>query len=267
MQTKQFDYKGKKISYRLKGEGPLLVLLHGFGEDGNVWAEQFDIFPQYQLLVPDLPGSGESEMTEDMSMEGMADVVKALVADLSPSMQSFTMISHSMGGYITLAFVEKYPDALNAFGLFHSTAFADTEEKKETRHKGIAFIEQHGGFEFLKTATPNLFAPATKTEKPELVEKQINALRNADGAALVRYYRSMMERPDRKAVLKNSNVPVLFVMGRHDNAVPVEDGLKQCHLPQLTYIELLENSGHMGMIEEPELTNAILKNFMASLHK
>ncbi|HEY0042602.1 MAG TPA: alpha/beta hydrolase, partial [Flavisolibacter sp.] len=175
------------------------------------------------------------------------------------------LIGHSMGGYVTLAFAEKYPTALNAFGLFHSTAFADSEEKKETRRKGIAFIEEHGAYEFLKTATSNLYAPVTKAEKGQLIDEHLKTVRNADGAALVTYYQSMIKRPDRTAVLKNSRVPVLFVMGRHDNAVPLSDGLKQCHLPQLSYIELLEHAGHMGMVEEAEQTNAILNMFMKSL--
>ena len=54
------------------------------------------------------------------------------------------MIGHSMGGYITLAFAEKYPEMLRAFGLFHSSAFADDEEKKETRRKAIKSIRENG---------------------------------------------------------------------------------------------------------------------------
>jgi pimeloyl-ACP methyl ester carboxylesterase len=265
MQTKEFNYKGKKMIYRTKGSGPLVVLLHGFGEDGDVWRGQFDILPRHQLLIPDLPGSGGSEITDDMSMEGLAEAVKALVdAELSGKGKA-TLIGHSMGGYITLAFAEKYPEALKAFGLFHSTAFADSEEKKETRRKGITFIEQHGGYEFLKTTIPNMFAPVTKAEKGHLVEEQIEAVRNANGAALVSYYVSMMQRPDRTDVLRNSEVPILFVLGRHDHAVPLEDGLKLCHLPRLSYIELLECSGHMGMIEEIDRSNNLLTEFITTV--
>lgn len=265
MLTKEFNYKGKKISYRVKGEGPLLALVHGFGEDGNVWKAQFDLFPDNQLLIPDLPGTGASEMIEEMSMEGMADAIKSLIDSLVPKDEKIIMIGHSMGGYITLAFAEKYPTSLKAFGLFHSTAFADNEEKKETRSKGIKFIQQHGSYEFFKTSTPNLFAPATKEERSHLVSEQIEAVRNADSAALVNYYRSMMMRPDRTAVLENSQVPVLFVMGKFDKAAPLEDVLKQCHLPQLSYIELLQNSGHMGMVEETERSNMLLSEFVKNL--
>jgi pimeloyl-ACP methyl ester carboxylesterase len=170
-----------------------------------------------------------------------------------------------MGGYITLAFAEKYPELLTAFGLFHSSAFADSEEKKETRRKGIAFIKKAGAFEFLKTSTPNMYSPKTKEQAPALIEEHLASVRNFSAEALVLYYEAMMQRPDRTGVLRQSHVPVLFVMGRHDNAVPLEDALKQCHLPPLSYIHLLENSGHTGMKEEPETANQLLTGFVSMI--
>jgi pimeloyl-ACP methyl ester carboxylesterase len=262
MLTEEILYKGKHIFYRKSGSGPLVMLLHGFGEDGEIWKEQYNIFPGHTLLVPDLPGSGRSEAVEDMSMEGLADVVKAII---DKEGGEAILIGHSMGGYITLAFAEKYPALLKGFGLFHSSAFADSEEKKETRQKGIRFIQEHSATEFLKTATPNLYAPSTRERHPEWIETHLEQVRNFSAGSLVSYYRSMMERPDRTFILQNSTVPVLFVMGRHDTAVPLSDGLKQCYLPQLAYIHILENSGHMGMIEESSVANAILSQFVSTI--
>ncbi|HEU4901757.1 MAG TPA: alpha/beta fold hydrolase, partial [Flavisolibacter sp.] len=79
MQEKAFSYGGKKIVYRTAGEGSPVVLLHGFGEDGTIWEGQYGLFPGHRLLIPDLPGSGQSEAIEDMSMEGLAAAVKALI--------------------------------------------------------------------------------------------------------------------------------------------------------------------------------------------
>ena len=76
----------------------------------------------------------------------------------------------------------------------------------------------------------------------------------------------MMARPDRTGVLKNSRLPVLFILGKYDNAVPLKDGLEQCSLPDLAYIHVLESSGHMGMREEPEESNPILLNYLKNLH-
>jgi pimeloyl-ACP methyl ester carboxylesterase len=172
------------------------------------------------------------------------------------------MIGHSMGGYITLAFAEKYRDHLHAFGLFHSTAFADSEEKKITRKKGIEFIHQHGAFEFLKTTIPNLFSSTFKSQIKNSIDCFIGRLSNFSPAALVSYYEAMMNRPDRTSVLKNSTIPVLFVAGEQDTAVPIEDSLKQCHLPRKTYIYILKQSAHMGMLEEPATTNCLLEKFL-----
>lgn len=268
---KEILVDGKKIFYRVTGTGKPVVLLHGFGEDGEIWNHQVAFLKdQFQLIVPDLPGSGQSEMSPDMSIEGMAETVNTLLdkelgAHEEGHSQKVTLIGHSMGGYIVLAFAEKYAGRLNAWGLFHSTAWADSEEKKATRQKGIAFIREHGAFEFLKTATPNLFSQQTRDERPELIDEQISGLSNFSATALVKYYESMMQRPDRSSILKKSGVPVLFIMGKYDTAVPLEDALQQCHLPGKSYIHILHESGHMGMLEETGKSNRILKQFLLEI--
>jgi pimeloyl-ACP methyl ester carboxylesterase len=279
---KEFLYQNKKIFYRITGKGNPVVLIHGFGEDGNIWNNQAERPPQtppkegltntqsqlienslykgIQFIIPDLPGSGQSEMIDDMSMEGLAEVIHSIIHE--ENIEVCPVIGHSMGGYITLALVEKYWNYVSAFGLFHSTAYADSEEKKVTRRKGIEFINQHGAFEFLKTTSPNLFSQKTKDENPELMNEFISGLHNFFAPALVSYYESMIKRPDRTEMLQKATVPVLFIMGKYDNAVPLEDGLKQCHLPEKSYIYILQNSGHMGMLEEKEKSNEILDKFL-----
>lgn len=262
MEQKWLAHNNKNIMYRAAGAGTPVVLLHGFGEDGTIWRHQVNALAPYRLIIPDLPGSGASEMIDDMSMEGLADCILAVLEQ--EHIDRCVMIGHSMGGYITLAFAERHAERLTGFGLFHSTAYADSEEKKETRRKGIAFIRQHGAYEFLKTATPNLYAPLSKEQKGHLINEHLNSIRNFSVAALVSYYESMIRRPDRTRVLKETRLPVLFVMGRHDTAVPLQDGLQQCHMPQLSYIHILEDSGHMGMIEEPGKSNTLLQSYIPS---
>ncbi len=143
---KEFLYQTKKIFYRSEGSGKPVVFIHGFGEDEGVWKNQVEFLKDnlsadetgFKLIIPDLPGSGKSEMIDDMSIEGMAEVIKAILDDslqkentkisestkvlpLGEDLSGAVLIGHSMGGYITLAFAEKYPEYLKAFGLFHST--------------------------------------------------------------------------------------------------------------------------------------------------
>jgi pimeloyl-ACP methyl ester carboxylesterase len=72
----------------------------------------------------------------------------------------------------------------------------------------------------------------------------------------------MMNRPDRTNILINSNYPVLFIAGKYDTAVPLQDIIEQTHMPDLTYIHILESSAHMGMVEQPELSSKILKEYL-----
>jgi len=254
-------YQNKNIFYRSFGSGDPVLFVHGFGEDGEVWNHQVEFLKnQYHLIVPDLPGSGKSELISDMSMEGMAEVMHSIIHE--ENIDECTVIGHSMGGYITLALVEKYWNHVNAFGLFHSSAFADTEEKKQTRKKGIEFAKQHGAFEFLKTSTPNLFSPNSKSQIPNSINEFINSLASFSTDALVAYYEAMMRRPDRTGILKDTEKPVLFIAGEHDNAVPLNDVLKQCHLPEKSYFHVLKKSGHMGMMEESENANRMLREFL-----
>ena len=259
--NKELSYQSKKIIYHVYGKGKPVMLIHGFGETHEVWNTQVDFLKdKFCLIVPELPGSG-SDIIDDMSMEGMAEVMKEIL--LKEKISGLPIIGHSMGGYILLALAEKYPELISALGLFHSTAYADSDEKKATRQKGIEFINKNGAFEFIKTSTPNLFSPNSKEQMAESIKKYIDSLDTFSPEALVKYYQSMMQRPDRTDVIRKTKVPVLMIMGKHDVAVPLNDGLKQCHLPEKVYIHILRQSGHLGMLEEPATTNCILEKFLS----
>jgi pimeloyl-ACP methyl ester carboxylesterase len=259
-------FQNKKIFYRAEGKGKVVILLHGFAEDGNIWNPQFDILKkEHFVIVPDLPGSGQSEMLEGTcTLSDYAEVVKAIVdEELGKNQKStFSLIGHSMGGYITLAYAEKYPERLESLGLFHSSAFADDEQKKETRRKAIEFIKSNGAEAFLKTSTPNLFSEKTRNEKPELVEKLLSLAMNVSAGALIQYYEAMISRPDRTSVLKAFSKPVLFMIGAHDTAIPLQASLQQCYLPPVSSVHILNNSGHLGMWEEEEKANEYLSAFL-----
>lgn len=262
--NKELLYQNKKIFYRTEGKGKPVIFIHGFGEDGEVWKHQIEFLKdRFQLIIPDLPGSGQSEMIDDMSVEGMAEVIHLIIRN--ENLDRCIVIGHSMGGYIMLAFAEKYPEYLNAFGLFHSTAYPDNEEKKANRLKSIGFIKENGTFEFLKNSTPNLFSQKTKDENPELIGEFIKQLNDFSASALISYYEAMMHRPNRVSVLENSKIPVLFIIGEQDKAVPLQDSLEQCHLPEKSYIHILQHSAHMGMLEETDKSNRALEDFLTDI--
>ena len=272
MEEKIILFKGKQIGYRISGKGLTVVLLHGFGEDGTIWDNQYNTLKGYRFIIPDLPGSGLSAPVNETSLEEMAEAVFYLIQqefgeDRFTGNEKIVLIGHSMGGYVSLAFAEKYPKWLYGLGLFHSTSYPDTEDKKQNRIRGIQFIKDHGAYEFLKTAIPNLYSPITKDNHPQIIEEQLGRSHNFSSESLVSYYKAMIERKSRTFLLKEAAYPVLFVLGKYDMAVPLKDGLEQCILPDFSYIHILENSAHMGMREEASEANRIINNFLENIFK
>jgi pimeloyl-ACP methyl ester carboxylesterase len=263
--NKNIVYKNSKVHYQSIGNGPAVVLIHGFGEDHKIWDGQVPSLSPYQLIVPDLPGTGLSEMIPDMSMVGIADSILSILDH--EHIETCVMLGHSMGGYITLAVAEKHPERLNGFGLVHSTAYADTKEKVETREKGIRFINEYGGFAFLKNTIPNLYGPETKEKHPDKIDEHIISMQQISDAALIAYYESMIKRSDRTTILKNTSLPVFFAFGTFDNAVPLKDGLEQCHLPDLSFTNIFENAGHMGTIEAAEEMSLKILDYLSFIYQ
>jgi len=266
---KIFTYQSSKIFYRIIGKGRPVVLIHGFAEDGDIWINQIEFLKDHFLLIiPDLPGTGKSELIKDMSIEGMAESIKAVLDFELPKFPlqgaegvGVCLIGHSLGGYITLAFAEKYPHLLSSFGLVHSSAFADSEEKKANRLKSIEFVKKNGAYEFLKAAIADLFTETWSSANKEIVEQQIEKSRSFTDEAIIQYYQAMIARPDRTSVLKNFPKPILFIIGEHDKAIPFEQSMQQCYLPVQSHVHILRNSAHMGMLEEADKVNNALLHF------
>lgn len=293
MMIKTCNWPGGTVHYKIYGKGVPVVLLHGFGEDSSIWNRQVEVLQNHcRLIVPDLPGTGNSRWDDvngqwsmvnkgkhtnspftidhssltphasrlTPSIDNLADSIFHLLQQ--EQIQSSYLLGHSMGGYITLSFAERYSSMLRGFGLIHSTAFADNEEKKKNRQRGIDLMEQYGGFSFLKTTIPNLFGEAFKKTNPEVVDQLIEQSADFSTPALQVYYYAMMNRPDRTYVLKSNPLPVLFVLGTEDIAAPLNDVLQQTHLPLISYIHILDGVGHMSMWESPERLNELLIAFI-----
>jgi len=136
-------FRGGKIHYRAEGKGRAIVLLHGFLGNMQVWENLLpSLIKRYKVILIDLPGHG---LTENFGyvhkMDLMAEAVKAVLHELQ--LRRYVLIGHSMGGYVSMAFAEKYMDNLRGLVLFHSSAFADSEEKKLDRDKAIKVAKRH----------------------------------------------------------------------------------------------------------------------------
>ncbi len=250
------------LSYRKLGQGPAIVLIHGFPESGELWSNIWpDLSKKYTVIIPDLPRSGGSTFTgEGVSIEDMAESINDILIDCGINIA--IIAGHSMGGYTALAFAEMYADKVKGLSLIHSFAGADSEEKKEARRKSIALMQKPKGKEtFIRQMIPNLFAETFIHQHPEVVETQIESGLQLEVKAMVSFYNAMINRPERVKVLIDATFPVQFVIGKEDTAVPIDVSAQQSTLSNRTFVEIYSDCGHMSMLEQPEKLTRDLEEF------
>jgi len=259
---KYVKFNEKAIAYTSEGRGKAVVLVHGFCEDSSVWDEfKLDLQERkYRIVCVDLPGFGGSDVVDALTIDDMAHAVKAVVDHLN--LEEVVFIGHSMGGYTGLAFARKFPKLLKGLGIFHSHPFADSEDKKENRYKGIDFIKRQGHQLFVKQLIPKLFAPGFEGSNRFLVDKLIHLASKYEPEGIINAQAAMAERPDQADVLKNIEVPVLFIIGEKDNAVTMEQSMAQTSLPDIASVHVLEKVGHMGMFEARKQTQRMVRQFV-----
>lgn len=260
MENKLISTAEGKIEYSIAGSGTPLMLIHGFGEDKTIWDSAPRFLPSYKLILPNLPGTGNSTLPSGTpALEKLANALKIMLDEEGHS--SVIVIGHSMGGYTMLAFAEFFPDMVSHMVLFHSSAFADNEEKKEARRKSIDFINENGVEAFLKTSTPGLFYDEEKSRDD--IKTLLEKGKGFTKELLVYYYEAMINRKDRTAILERFPGRVLFIIGRHDKAVPFEASMKQVSIPHEAEVRILRQTAHMGMLEESDLAWPYLAEFIS----
>lgn len=252
------------IEFFEKGQGQPIVLIHGFCEIAEMWNDfSNSLSKDFRIICPNLPGMGNSKLAQaNLSMEEIAVQLENWMEEegiLDP-----IVIGHSLGGYVTLALTELMGQKLKGIGLFHSTAFADSQEKKEMRDRTVIFLQKYGVDTFVTSFVPPLFPENRREELSPDIEQAINQGKQCTLNGLIAMTKAMRDRKDRMEVLENFQGPKLMIAGELDTAVPLEASRK--HQEAVTNYVELPNTGHVGMIERKEETIEIIRNFANSLN-
>lgn len=250
------------LYYKEQGSGFPLVLIHGFCETLDIWKLITPTLANdFRIIAIDLPGFGKSSaLQQPFTIDEVADaVIDFLQNELKLS--ACAIAGHSLGGYVTLSMVEKKPDLFKAFGLVHSTAYADSTERKASRNKVIEFVTQHGVEPFIESFIPPLFYDKSNANISWVVELGLQTPK----ATLIGFTEAMRNRPDRTHVIKSFTKPILFIAGNEDSVIPVNSLSDQAALTKMTTLCVLEGSAHMGMIENQDETCSVLREFLLKI--
>lgn len=265
MQTVQAG--GVRLAVEVRGQGPAVLLVHGFPLDHTLWNAQIEsLAERYRVLVPDLRGFGHSGPAEDtVTMEQFADDLAGLLDALGID-GPIVLGGLSMGGYIAMAFLRKYPQRLRGLALCDTKAAADSDEAKAGRLATAERVLREGPEFLAQTMLPKLLAPAS-LEKKDLVDRVRRMIVAQPPAAIAAAQRGMAQRPDSTDLLGRLPCPALFLAGEHDALSPPADmrqlaaACRTANGRPGTFVEI-SGAGHLAPLENPAEVNAALHSFL-----
>lgn len=238
-----------------------MVLLHGFLGSKEIWGDTRDALAKhFRVICIDLPGHGQSDCFGYVhSMDLMAKAAKAVMDKLR--LKKYVLVGHSMGGYAALAFAELFPEQVKGLCLFHSSSYADTEKKKLDRDKAIKSVKSDPNV-YVRATIKNLFAAKNLKFFKKQVTFATQLARKTPKQGIVNALEGMKDRPSRDILLHYANYPILFIIGKYDNVLPMQALVDQSKIPKKKHVLILENSGHMGFLEQPDTCIKYLKRFI-----
>ena len=241
------------------GSGTPILFLHGFPMHHQIWDDfVLPFLDSFHVITPDLPGFGKSPILKTpFSIEDVAEHVLRFMDE--KGLKDSMIVGHSLGGYVALAMIEKRPEMFSSLCLFHSTAIADSPEKKDSRNKVVEFVEKNGPVAF----TTNFIAPLFADNDNAGIERVRRISSQSSADAVIGYTMAMRDRPDRINALQEFNKPTLFMGGDRDPGIAVESIYEQASLCGNAEVSILDHVAHMGMYEKPDEAAAKLLAFWA----
>lgn len=263
---KTAHFKHEKVSFSDTGKGRVVVLLHGYLGAKEIWQSTIqNLSRSYRVIAIDLPGHGQTPcFGYAHSMELMARCVKAVLDSLR--LKKYVLVGHSMGGYATLAFADLFPDQLRGFCLYHSSGYADSEEKKADRLRAIALVKANKNI-YTNSTIRNLFAAKNLKYLKEEVAFALGIARKTSKQGMVAALHGMRDRPGRDIILGLVEYPIMMVVGELDNVLPSAALLEQSDMIKYKHLLYLEHDGHFGFLESPRQSHKALRTFLRTCYR
>ena len=262
MESRFVNYEEGAIHYTDQGDGEVIVLIHGYLESLDVWGRFRDsLLKSFRVISVDLPGNGKSSVyTQNHTMCFHAGSILA-VLDAEHVDRAF-IVGHSLGGYATLSLLEKHPERLKGYVLFHSHPYADTEEIIENRLREMRIVKAGKQDAIYPVNIPKMFADTNLNRFKEDVDKLINIASGHKAEGIVAVLKGMIQRKSREDIMSESKVPLLFILGKMDNYIPYDKTISNIVMPVNGKVITLQNSGHMGFLEETERSVEVISEFI-----
>ncbi len=261
----QHAINGVTLSWRDKGTGDAVLFIHGFPFRNTMWAPQFDAVPDgWRFIAPDLRGFGTSERGSALlSIDLFADDIVGLLDHLE--IEQAVVCGLSMGGYVALSLVHRYPHRVRALILTATRASGDSEEAIQTRRELALRARNEGANVVVASMLPKLLSANTRMQHPEIVEFVRNMMATTAPESMAGALVAMAHRQDHRENLQRIDVSTMVVRGDQDEIIVREEMDLLARGIRGAKYEVIPNVGHMPNLEAPDVFNQLLINFLQFL--
>jgi len=277
IESRQIELHGHRVSYRIAGEGPLIVLVHGITSTSDVWREVMPrLADRFTVLAPDLLGHGESAKPRgDYSLGAYASGIRDLLAALGH--ESGTLVGHSLGGGIAMQLAYQFPERCERLALIssgglgrqvHVVLRAAALPGAEWILPLLAQARLHDA----GRALGELLKRAGVRSAPELAEVARGYGSLSDGEtrqAFLHTLRAVIDPQGQRVSARDrlylaAEVPTLLVWGSRDRVIPAAHG-RRAHeeMPGSRLVEI-PDAGHFPQLDKPHRCIEALLDFMTT---
>lgn len=267
---------GHRVGYRIAGEGPAILLIHGITSSGRTWDAVFEALAErHTVIAPDLPGHGASDKPRgDYSLGAYATALRDLLVLLG--IRSATLVGHSLGGGIAMTFVYQFPGRVDRMVLVDSGGLGEE----------VSLALRAATLPGAEIALPVLFGPVTQRALSAggAVLSRLGLTASAQTRGLVEGLESLGDASARRAFVLTARsvldargqrvdararlylaeaLPTLFVWGERDPILPLEHAHDALELVPTARLEVFPGAKHFPFNDDPDRFVAVLSEFIA----
>ena len=259
---------GTAIRYNdsLEGEKTIL-LLHCYLENLDVWEPwSHKLAEHYRVISLDLPGHGISEVRGEIhTMEFLAETAHGLLETLGIS--QYIVLGHSMGGYVAMEMMKKWPSEIEGALFLHSHPYADTPQRAEDRLREIELMQSGRKEVLIKLNPQRRFAAENCKRLSGVIDELKEMAFLTEDEGIVAILKGMAQRGDYVEMIEKTDIPTLFIYGSGDQMIPQEICARVAEQFTAAQVTMIESCGHMSFIEQPDKTLDIVNDFCSKLKK
>ena len=256
--------KGLSIAYRKEGNGPALVLLHGFTQDSRIWKLQIEFLSKYFTVIAwDAPGAGQSaDPPDNFNISDWADCLVGLLDSIN--INQTHILGLSWGGLLAQEFYRRYP--ARVLSLILADTYAGwtgslSDSIAKVRLESCIHDSELPPSEFVPKYLPGMFSDSIKPETREVLTKIMSGT-HPKGFRLMA---TALAIADTRSLLPDIKVPVLLIWGESDKRSPIYVAHQMHNSIPGAKIEIITGAGHVSNMERPEQFNKIVKEFCSTV--